>query len=158
LWGAPPPTPPVDQWLITYVSHCCPKTLYGVKKINKKKHCWVQQWTLHWVAGWSPSAWMPISGRTDVGRTYGLRDIQCGGDNLQVPIIFGRRQAKKSNFRCSKQRKHADIRSVGFTSGMGVSSLPVSESSAGQKYNSKNVVFRLYFHIILSLVHTFGLW
>jgi hypothetical protein len=47
------------------------------------------------------SRWRPISGgrdvRTDIrtdghtdGRTYGLRDIQFGGDNLQVPIFEGK--------------------------------------------------------------------
>jgi hypothetical protein len=29
-------------------------------------------------------------GGPDVRRTYGLRDIQYGGDNLQVPIFEGK--------------------------------------------------------------------
>jgi hypothetical protein len=41
-----PSISPVDQWLVTYASHCCPKTFYGVTKIVQKtivgSNNWVQ--------------------------------------------------------------------------------------------------------------------
>jgi hypothetical protein len=87
---------PVDQWLVAYVSHCCPTTEYGQTKTLGPLLGPLLDPTMDltgWPV-WSPSAWKPISGRTDGhpdggGRTYGLRDKHFGGDNLQVPSSKG---------------------------------------------------------------------
>jgi hypothetical protein len=59
--GAPPPAPPVGQWLVEIF-----ETPAGA------------------------SAWKPIYGRLDAVRRRTDRDIQYGGDNLQVPIFEGK--------------------------------------------------------------------
>jgi hypothetical protein len=98
--GAPPPTPPVGQWLVEIS-----ETPAGAKGLEA--HLWA-------------------AGHTDA-RTYGLRDKQYWGDNFQVPIFEGKlkyrrlREARSSApaFQSAARRDSGAVFQLGQLSGRG---------------------------------------